>query len=54
MRVRAAGPKQLRAIAKFMARRGVPLVSNQVQYSLLSRNPERSGACSPPPPATWR
>ena len=37
------GPRQLRAIAVFMASRGVPLVANQVQYSLLSRMPERTG-----------
>lgn len=37
------GPKQLRKIHAFLSKRGVPLVSNQVQYSLLSRVPETSG-----------
>ena len=37
------GPKSLRRVAAFMVARGVPLVSVQVQYSLLSRAPERTG-----------
>jgi pyridoxine 4-dehydrogenase len=37
------GPKQLRLAHAKLAARGVPLVSAQVQYSLLSLEPERSG-----------
>jgi pyridoxine 4-dehydrogenase len=37
------GPRELRKIHAALAARGVPLVSAQVQYSLLSREPERSG-----------
>ena len=37
------GPKQLRKAHARLAARGVPLVSAQVQYSLLSLEPERSG-----------
>ena len=37
------GPKQLRKAHARLAARGVPLVSAQVQYSLLSLAPERSG-----------
>lgn len=33
------GPKQLQAIHKYLSKRGVPLASVQVQYSLLSRGP---------------
>eukprot|EP00601_Ochromonadales_sp_CCMP2298_P015626 CAMPEP_0173239448 /NCGR_PEP_ID=MMETSP1142-20121109/13218_1 /TAXON_ID=483371 /ORGANISM="non described non described, Strain CCMP2298" /LENGTH=373 /DNA_ID=CAMNT_0014170463 /DNA_START=158 /DNA_END=1275 /DNA_ORIENTATION=+ len=36
------GPAQLRAVHKFLGERGVPLGSNQVQYSLLSRGAEYS------------
>lgn len=36
-------PAQTRRAHAALARRGVPLASNQVQYSLLARNPERSG-----------
>ncbi|MGH2368394.1 MAG: aldo/keto reductase, partial [Chloroflexota bacterium] len=35
--------KQLRRAHAALARRGVPLASNQVQYSLLHRRPERDG-----------
>ena len=34
---------QMRAAHAALARRGVPLVSNQVNYSLLNRQPERNG-----------
>ena len=34
---------QMRAAHAALARRGVPLVSNQVNYSLLNRAPERNG-----------
>jgi pyridoxine 4-dehydrogenase len=37
------GVTQLRKVHAALAARGVPLVSAQVQYSLLSRDPERSG-----------
>jgi len=37
------GPSQLRAAHKFLADRGVPLSTNQVQYSLVSRGAENSG-----------
>jgi pyridoxine 4-dehydrogenase len=37
------GVAQLRKVHAALAARGVPLVSAQVQYSLLSRDPERSG-----------
>jgi len=37
------GPQQLRRIHKALKRRGVPLASVQVQYSLLSRFPETNG-----------
>ena len=37
------GPVQLRKIAAYMKERGVPLVSNQVQFSLLSMEPLDSG-----------
>eukprot|EP00899_Mesostigma_viride_P008769 jgi/Mesvir1/17894/Mv12964-RA.1 len=33
------GPKQLRRLHAYLASEGVPLASNQVQYSLLSRDP---------------
>jgi aryl-alcohol dehydrogenase-like predicted oxidoreductase len=46
--IRAVGvsnfnPDQTRRAHAALAERGVPLVSNQVQYSLLHREPERSG-----------
>ena len=34
---------QLRSAHAALARRGIPLASNQVQYSLLHRDPERNG-----------
>jgi aryl-alcohol dehydrogenase-like predicted oxidoreductase len=34
---------QMRTAHTELARRGIPLASNQVQYSLLHRNPERDG-----------
>lgn len=37
------GPKMLEESHKFMADRGVPLASNQIQYSLLSRSAESNG-----------
>ena len=37
------GPRELRSVHAALARRGVRVVSAQVQYSLLSRDPERSG-----------
>uniref|UniRef100_A0A0G4HS41 NADP-dependent oxidoreductase domain-containing protein n=1 Tax=Chromera velia CCMP2878 TaxID=1169474 RepID=A0A0G4HS41_9ALVE len=37
------GPKELKQIAKRLKDLGVPLVSNQVQFSLVSRLPETSG-----------
>lgn len=37
------GPSQLRAAHRVLADRGVPLATNQVEYSLLARKPERSG-----------
>jgi pyridoxine 4-dehydrogenase len=37
------GPKQLRKIHKYMSKRGVPISTLQVQYSLLSRFPELNG-----------
>jgi len=36
-------PNQMRRAHAALAERGVPLVSNQVQYSLVERGPERSG-----------
>jgi aryl-alcohol dehydrogenase-like predicted oxidoreductase len=36
-------PDQTRRAHAVLAKRGVPLVSNQVQYSLLHREPERDG-----------
>lgn len=47
-RIRHAGVSnysaaQMRAAHAALARRGVPLVSNQVNYSLLNRAPERNG-----------
>ena len=47
-RVRYAGvsnysASQMRTAHAALARRGVPLVSNQVNYSLLNRQPERNG-----------
>ena len=47
-RVRYAGvsnysASQMRTAHSALARRGVPLVSNQVNYSLLNRQPERNG-----------
>ena len=47
-RIRHAGVSnysaaQMRTAHAALARRGVPLVSNQVNYSLLQRQPERSG-----------
>lgn len=46
--VRAVGvsnynAEQMRRAHDALARRGIPLASNQVQYSLLARGPERSG-----------
>ena len=35
--------KQIERAHAALARRGVPLASNQVEYSLLARSPERSG-----------
>ena len=35
------GPKQLQRIHKYLSKRGVPLASVQVQYSLLSRGPQQ-------------
>jgi aryl-alcohol dehydrogenase-like predicted oxidoreductase len=35
-----------RAAEKALARRGIPLASNQISYSLLNRKPERSGLIS--------
>jgi aryl-alcohol dehydrogenase-like predicted oxidoreductase len=37
------GVDQMRRAHEALARRGVPLASNQVEYSLLQRKPERSG-----------
>jgi pyridoxine 4-dehydrogenase len=37
------GPVQLRSLHAALAERGVPLASNQVQFSLLSRQPLESG-----------
>ncbi len=37
------GASQMRTAHAALARRGVPLVSNQVNYSLLNRQPERNG-----------
>ena len=37
------GPKQLRVLHRELAARSVPLASNQVQFSLLSRQPLSSG-----------
>ncbi len=34
---------QMRAAHKVLAKRGIPLASNQVEYSLLNRAPERNG-----------
>jgi aryl-alcohol dehydrogenase-like predicted oxidoreductase len=47
-KVRAVGvsnysAEQMRTAHEVLARRGVPLASNQVQYSLLHRNPEVDG-----------
>jgi len=35
------GPKQMQKIHKHLQKRGVPLASAQVQYSLLSRGPQQ-------------
>jgi len=35
------GPKQMQKIHKHLEKRGVPLASAQVQYSLLSRGPQQ-------------
>jgi pyridoxine 4-dehydrogenase len=35
------GPKQLQKIHKYLSKRGVPLASVQVQYSLLSNGPQQ-------------
>jgi len=35
--------KQMREAHKILAERGIPLASNQVEYSLLHRDPERNG-----------
>ncbi len=37
------GPGKLRAAHRVLADLGVPLATNQVEYSLLTRRPERSG-----------
>ena len=37
------GPSQLRRAHRTLARYGVPLATNQVEYSLLTRRPERNG-----------
>lgn len=37
------GPRRLRDAHRVLADRGVPLATNQVEYSLLHRRPERSG-----------
>jgi aryl-alcohol dehydrogenase-like predicted oxidoreductase len=37
------GPRDLRAAHKILADEGVALATNQVEYSLLARRPERSG-----------
>jgi aryl-alcohol dehydrogenase-like predicted oxidoreductase len=37
------GPRQLRAAHRMLADLGVPLATNQVQYSLVHRKPEKSG-----------
>jgi aryl-alcohol dehydrogenase-like predicted oxidoreductase len=47
-RVRAVGvsnysPEQMRVASRALAERGLPLASNQVQYSLLHRRPETDG-----------
>jgi aryl-alcohol dehydrogenase-like predicted oxidoreductase len=34
---------QMRRAHEVLAKRGIPLASNQVEYSLLARNPERNG-----------
>lgn len=36
-------PKQMERAHRALARHGIPLASNQVEYSLLARNPERNG-----------
>jgi aryl-alcohol dehydrogenase-like predicted oxidoreductase len=36
-------PEQMRKAHAVLAKRGVPLATNQVEYSLLERKPERSG-----------
>lgn len=40
------GPRQLRKIHTYLDKRGVPLASMQVQYSLLSKGPEQRAAKS--------
>ncbi len=47
-KIRAVGvsnytEKQMRRAHAALAKRGIPLASNQVQYSLLHRNPEQNG-----------
>ena len=37
------GPERMRRAYEALARRGVPLASNQVEYSLIERGPERNG-----------
>lgn len=37
------GPRQMRAAHRVLAQHGVPLATNQVQYSLLARRPETTG-----------
>lgn len=37
------GQNQLRTVHKFLADRGIPLASNQIQYSLLSRQADNNG-----------
>jgi aryl-alcohol dehydrogenase-like predicted oxidoreductase len=49
--IRAAGvsnynPEQTRIAARALGRHGLPLASNQVSYSLIQRNPERTGLLS--------
>jgi len=40
------GPKQLAKIARFLEQHEVPLVSVQIQYSLLSQTAETAGAAA--------
>lgn len=37
------GPRQLKAVSKYMNKRNVPIATLQVQYHLLSRFPEQNG-----------